>query len=64
MSARALPGKTHCELEEIFRAKAGNTDTELTHVDTVMYVWFTTNEFFLVSIMESESSRHVETKVL
>ena len=22
MSARALPGKTHCELEEIFRAKA------------------------------------------
>ena len=22
MSARALPGKTHCELEEIFRVKA------------------------------------------
>ena len=27
MSTRALPGKTHCELEEIFRAKAGKMTT-------------------------------------
>ena len=27
MSTRALPGKTHCQLEEIFRAKAGKMTT-------------------------------------
>ena len=27
MSTQALPGKTHCELEEIFRAKAGKMAT-------------------------------------